>query len=55
MAPKDQGAIAGRTPKGIFCYNVMSFALNNAGVTYQRAIQTIFDYMLHKKSPELCR
>jgi len=49
MAPKAQQATAGRKPKGIFCYKVMPFALNNEWVTYQRAIQTIFEDMLHKK------
>ena len=36
------------TPRGIFCYTVMPFSLMNAGVTYQRVMQTIFDGMLHK-------
>ena len=49
MAPEDQEATAFRTPKGIFCYKVMPFGLKNAGATYQRAMQTIFDDMLHKK------
>jgi len=49
MAPKDQEAIASCTHKGIFSYKVMPFALNNAVVTYQRAILTIFEDILHKK------
>ena len=48
MAPEDQEATAFRTPKGIFCYKVMPFGLKNAGATYQRAMQTIFDDMLDK-------
>jgi len=48
MAPEDQEATAFRTPKGIFCYKVMPFSLKNARQTYQRAMQTIFDDMLHK-------
>ncbi|XP_074277874.1 uncharacterized protein LOC141601485 [Silene latifolia] len=48
MAPEDQEATSFRTPKGIFCYMVMSFGLKNAGATYQRAMQKIFDDMLHK-------
>ncbi|XP_074296887.1 uncharacterized protein LOC141627548 [Silene latifolia] len=48
MAPEDQEATAFRTPKGIFCYIVMPFGLKNAGATYQRAMQKIFDEMLHK-------
>ena len=49
MAPKDKEATCGRTPKGIFSYKVMLFTLNNVGVAYQRAMQTIFDDMIHKK------
>ena len=37
-----------RTPKGIYCYKVMPFGLKNAGATYQRAMQRIFDDILHK-------
>ena len=48
MASEDQEAMAFCTPKGIFCYKVMPFGLKNAGATYQRAMQTIFDDMLHK-------
>ncbi|KAG9439903.1 hypothetical protein H6P81_020068 [Aristolochia fimbriata] len=48
MDPKDEEKTAFRTPKGIFCYKVMSFGLKNAGATYQRAMQTIFDDFLHK-------
>jgi len=49
MVPEDQKATAFRTPKGIFCYTVMPFELKNAGATYQRAMPTILDDMLHKK------
>ena len=35
-------------PKGIYCYKVMPLGLKNAGATYQRAMQKIFDDMLHK-------
>ncbi|XP_070034244.1 uncharacterized protein [Nicotiana tomentosiformis] len=48
MAPKDEELTAFRTPKGIYCYKVMPFGLKNAGATYQRAMQNIFDDMLHK-------
>ena len=48
MVPKDQEATAFRTQKGIFCYKVMPFGLKNAGATYQSAMQTIFEDMLHK-------
>jgi len=48
MALEDQEATGLRTPKGIFCYEVMLFNLRNTGTTYQRAMQNIFDDMLHK-------
>jgi len=48
IGPEDQEATVFCTPKGIFCYKVMSFGLKNAGGTYQRALQTIFDGILHK-------
>ncbi|KAI5316794.1 hypothetical protein L3X38_036501 [Prunus dulcis] len=47
MAPEDQEKTAFRTPKGIYCYTVMPFGLKNAGATYQRAMTTIFNDMLH--------
>jgi len=49
MAPEDQEATTFRTPKCIFCYKVMPFGLKNTGATYQRAMQPIFDDILHKK------
>jgi len=49
MSPRDEELTAFRTPKGIFCYKVMPFGLKNAGATYQRAMQRIFDDILHKK------
>ncbi|KAL0394673.1 UNVERIFIED_CONTAM: Polyprotein P3 [Sesamum latifolium] len=48
MAPADEELTAFRTLKGIYCYKVMPFGLKNAGATYQRAMQRIFDDMLHK-------
>ncbi|KAA0046253.1 uncharacterized protein E6C27_scaffold284G00560 [Cucumis melo var. makuwa] len=48
MALNDEEKTAFRTPKGIYCYKVMSFGLKNASATYQRAMQRIFDDMLHK-------
>nr|XP_009792388.1 PREDICTED: uncharacterized protein LOC104239453 [Nicotiana sylvestris] len=48
MAPKDEELTAFRTPKGIYCYKVMPFGLKNVGATYQRAMQNIFDDILHK-------
>jgi len=46
-AIEDKEATTFRTPKGIFYYKVMPFILKNAGATYQRAMQTIFEDMLH--------
>ncbi|KAL0405690.1 UNVERIFIED_CONTAM: Transposon Tf2-12 polyprotein [Sesamum latifolium] len=48
MAPADEELTAFRTPKGIYCYKVMPFELKSAGATYQRAMQRMFDDMLHK-------
>ncbi|KAA0061113.1 ty3-gypsy retrotransposon protein [Cucumis melo var. makuwa] len=48
MALSDEEMTAFRTPKGIYCYKVMPFGLKNAGATYQRAMQKVFDDMLHK-------
>ncbi|KAA0054169.1 uncharacterized protein E6C27_scaffold131G00980 [Cucumis melo var. makuwa] len=48
MALSDEEMIAFRTPKEIYCYKVMPFGLKNAGATYQRAMQKVFDDMLHK-------
>ncbi|KAM1079925.1 hypothetical protein ACFX2B_014436 [Malus domestica] len=48
MALEDEELIAFRTPKGIYYYKVMPFGLKNAGATYQRAMQKIFNDMLHK-------
>ena len=48
MSPKYEELSAFRTPKGIYCYKVMPFGLKNACATYQRAMQNIFDDLLHK-------
>ncbi|KAL0342917.1 UNVERIFIED_CONTAM: Transposon Tf2-12 polyprotein [Sesamum angustifolium] len=48
MAPAGEELTAFRTPKGIYCYKVMPFGLKNASATYQRAMQKIFNDMLHK-------
>nr|XP_027075937.1 uncharacterized protein LOC113699791 [Coffea arabica] len=48
LVPEDEELTAFRTPKGIYCYKIMPFGLKNVGATYQRAMQSIFDDMLHK-------
>ncbi|GAA0157369.1 hypothetical protein LIER_38444 [Lithospermum erythrorhizon] len=48
MAPKDEELTAFRTPKGVYYYKVIPFGLKNVGATYQRAMQKVFDDMLHK-------
>ncbi|XP_016501455.2 uncharacterized protein LOC107819815 [Nicotiana tabacum] len=50
MALKDEELTAFRTPKGIYCYKIMPFGLKNVVATYQRAMQNIFDDMLHKNA-----
>ena len=36
------------TPYGLFCYNVMSFGLKNAGATYQRLVTKMYKPLLGK-------
>ena len=48
MAPEDEELTVFQTSKGIYCYKVMPFGLKNAGATYQRAMQRIFDDILQK-------
>ncbi|XP_075083353.1 uncharacterized protein LOC142167094 [Nicotiana tabacum] len=48
MTPKDEELTAFHTPKGIYCYKVIPFGLKNVGAIYQRAMQNIFDDILHK-------
>ncbi|KAM1588553.1 hypothetical protein ACFX10_027554 [Malus domestica] len=50
MAPEDEELTAFHTPKSIYCYKVMPFGLKNAGAIYQRAMQKIFNDMLHKNA-----
>ena len=47
MAPEDEELTAFLTPKGIYCYTVMPSGLKNAGATYQGAMATVFEDMLH--------
>ncbi|XP_016165249.1 uncharacterized protein LOC107607864 [Arachis ipaensis] len=43
MHPSDQEKTAFITEYGNYCYNVMPFGLKNAGATYQRLMNKIFD------------
>ena len=47
MAPEDMEKTTFVTQWGTFCYKVMPFGLKNAGVTYQRAMLSLFHDMIH--------
>jgi hypothetical protein len=44
----DQEKTAFITPRGVFCYKVMSFRLKNAGATYQMMVTKMFSELLGK-------
>ena len=48
MHPPDTEKTAFTTPYGLFCYNVMSFGLKNAGATFQRLVTKMFRPLLGK-------
>jgi hypothetical protein len=48
LKKEDQEKTAFITPRGVFCYKVMSFGLKNAGATYQRKITKMFSELLGK-------
>ena len=48
MHPLDTEKTAFTTPYGLFCYNVMSFGLKNAGATFQRLVTKMFRPLLGK-------
>ncbi|XP_017974534.1 PREDICTED: uncharacterized protein LOC108661595 [Theobroma cacao] len=49
MAPEDREKTTFITMWGTFCYKVMPFSLKNIGVTYQRAMVTLFHDMMHRE------
>ena len=48
LYPPDAEKTAFITSHGLFCYNVMSFGLKNAGATYQRLVTKMFKPVLGK-------
>ena len=42
MDPRDQEKTLFVTGQGTYCYQVMPFGLKNAGATYQRLVNKIF-------------
>src|SRR5450432_950892 len=49
LVEEDQEKTAFISPWGVWCYVVMPFGLKNAGVTYQKAMVTLFHDMIHKE------
>ena len=45
---EDQELTAFITPAGVYCYNVMTFGLKNAGATYQRCMQACLSEQIGK-------
>ena len=43
MHPTDQTHTTFVTDKGLYCYEVMPFGLKNAGATYQRLVNAMFE------------
>ena len=46
MDPADQEKTSFITPRGTYCYKVMSFGEKNAGATYQRMVTKMFGHMI---------
>ncbi|XP_059454999.1 uncharacterized protein LOC132185214 [Corylus avellana] len=49
MHPSDQEKTAFITDRGLYCYKVMPFGLKNAGATYQRLVNKMFQEQIGKK------
>ena len=48
MNPEDQEKTSFVTKYGTYCYNVMPFGLKNAGATYQRLVNKMFEEQIGK-------
>ncbi|KAL2232611.1 UNVERIFIED_CONTAM: Retrovirus-related Pol polyprotein from transposon 17.6 [Sesamum indicum] len=48
MAEEDQDKTSFVTERGIYCYKVMPFGLKNAGATYQRLVNRMFEDQIGK-------
>ncbi|KAM2382282.1 hypothetical protein ACFXTH_039989 [Malus domestica] len=48
MNPSDQEHTAFTTDRGLYCYKIMPFSLKNAGVTYQRLVNSMFAEQIGK-------
>ncbi|KAK4400573.1 Retrovirus-related Pol polyprotein from transposon opus [Sesamum angolense] len=48
MAEEDRDKTSFITENGIYCYNVMSFGIKNAGATYQKFVNKIFKDLVGK-------
>jgi len=48
MSPEGQEKTSFITDRGIYCYKVMPFELKNAGATYQRLVNKMFNEHLRK-------
>ena len=48
MVEEDQEKNAFITSQGLYCYRVMPFGLKNAGATYQRLVNQMFDKQIRK-------
>ncbi|XP_024190652.1 uncharacterized protein LOC112194667 [Rosa chinensis] len=46
MNPTDEEHTAFTTDKGLYCYQVMPFGLKNAGATYQRLVNSMFEEVI---------
>ncbi|KAL0426325.1 UNVERIFIED_CONTAM: Polyprotein P3 [Sesamum latifolium] len=46
LEPQDQEKTSFITEQGTFCYQVMPFGLKNAGATYQRLVNKVFNHMI---------